>query len=74
MKSKFCFLSALCGLTLAAGAAVLPAEKLLPADTLGMMTVPDWDKARIAYGDFPMAQMWRDPAMPTSCTGSSLWR
>ncbi len=63
MKSKFCFLSVLCGLTLAADAAVLPAEKLLPADTLVMMTVPDWDKARVAYGVFPMAQLWRDPAM-----------
>ena len=63
MKFKFCFLAALCGLTLAAGAAIPPAEKLLPADTLGMMTVPDWDKARLAYGDFPMAKLWRDPAM-----------
>ncbi len=53
----------LCGWTFAAGAAVLPAEKLLPADTLGLVTVPDWDKARVAYGDFPMAQLWRDPAM-----------
>ncbi len=63
MKFKFCFLPMLCGLTLAADAAVLPAEKLLPADTLGMMTVPDWDKAKAAYHDFPMAQLWRDPAM-----------
>ncbi len=63
MKSKLWLLPVLCGLTLAAGAAIPPAEKLLPADTLGMMTVPDWDKAKAAYQDFPMAQLWRDPAM-----------
>ena len=63
MKFKICFLTVLCGLTMAAGAAVLPAEKLLSADTLGMMTVVDWDKAKAAYHEFPMAQLWRDPAM-----------
>ncbi len=44
-------------------AAVPPAEKLLPADTLVMTTVPDWDKAAASMKDFPLAQLWRDPAM-----------
>lgn len=50
-------------LTLPATAAVPPAEKLLPADTLVLLTVPDWDKAAAAAKDFPFAQLWRDPAM-----------
>ncbi len=50
-------------LALPATAAVPPAEKLLPADTLVVLTVPDWDKAAAAVRDFPLAQLWRDPAM-----------
>lgn len=44
-------------------AATPPAEKLLPADTLIVLTVPDWDKAAAAAKDFSLAQLWRDPAM-----------
>src|SRR6185436_8026724 len=44
-------------------AEVPPPEKLLPADTLGMMTFPDWDKAFESGKEFPLAQLWRDPAM-----------
>lgn len=59
-------LAALCAafvLALPSRAAVPPAEKLLPADTLVVLTVPDWDKAAAAAKDFPFAQLWRDPAM-----------
>lgn len=50
-------------LALPSKAAVPPAEKLLPADTLVVLTVPDWDKAAAAVKDFSLAQLWRDPAM-----------
>ena len=50
-------------LALPSTAAVPPAEKLLPADTLAVLTVPDWDKATAAAKDFSLAQLWRDPAM-----------
>ena len=50
-------------LALPAPAAVPPAEKLLPADTLVVLTVPDWDQTTAAAKDFSLAQLWRDPAM-----------
>ena len=48
---------------LSANAAVPPAEKLLPADTLVLLTIPDLDKAIAGAKDFSLAQLWRDPAM-----------
>ncbi|MFA6542826.1 MAG: DUF3352 domain-containing protein [Limisphaerales bacterium] len=50
-------------LALPSRAAVPPAEKLLPADTLLMLTIPDWDRTAAAAKDFSLAQLWRDPAM-----------
>ena len=44
-------------------AAVLAPEKLLPADTLGVVTIPDFSKAQSAYEKEAMSQLWRDPAM-----------
>jgi hypothetical protein len=44
-------------------AAVAPAEKLLPDDTLVMFTVPDCAKLRDISKQSPMAQLWNDPAM-----------
>ena len=44
-------------------AATPPAEKLLPADTLVMTTIPDWERTAASLKDFPLAQLWRDPAM-----------
>ncbi len=41
----------------------LPAEKLLPADTLGFFTVPDWAKGQTAFSNSAMGQLWADPAM-----------
>jgi hypothetical protein len=43
--------------------AVPPPEQLLPADTLLVVTVPDWDKAKSAAVESPAAQLWRDPEM-----------
>lgn len=40
-----------------------PADRLLPADTLGVWVVPDWDKARAAYGTSMMGQLWQDQAL-----------
>ena len=59
----FASLFAAFALALPGTAAVPPAEKLLPADTLAVLTVPDWDKATAAAKDFSLAQLWRDPAM-----------
>lgn len=40
-----------------------PAEQLLPADTLFVLGLPDWDKAKAAGAHTPQAQLWRDPDM-----------
>jgi hypothetical protein len=50
-------------LRLSAARAEMPPEKLLPADTLAVFTVPDMDRANSAIGDSPMSRLWRDPAM-----------
>ena len=55
-------LVALC-VVVSSRAAVLPAEKLLPDDTLLMLTVPDCTKTREVTKKSPMAQLWGDPAM-----------
>ena len=45
------------------GAEVPPAEKLLPADTLAVVSVPDWPKAGGAWKSVPLVRMWGDAAM-----------
>jgi hypothetical protein len=62
-RSLFCVI-----LFAALGAAVCaapipPAEKLLPDDTLAVVTAPDFPKLRELMGRAPMRQLWRDPAM-----------
>jgi len=44
-------------------AAVPPAEKILPDDTLVMVTVPDLGVTREISKKSPMMQLWNDPAM-----------
>lgn len=56
-------LAALAALTFAIQAAVPPAPKLLPKDTLALMTVPDWAKASSDLGGSPAGKLWGDPAM-----------
>src|ERR1700759_4247434 len=60
-------ISLLLGLSLmgafGAGAAVLPAEKLLPSDTLVLFSIPDFAKMRDIYRDSAQGRLWRDPAM-----------
>lgn len=47
----------------AAALNVVPAEKLLPDDTLAMFTIPDFNRAREIYHNSPQGQFWSDPAM-----------
>ena len=44
-------------------AAIPCAEKLLPDDTLAMITVPDTARLRDISQKSPMGQLWNDPAM-----------
>lgn len=50
-------------LTLTASAVVPPVEKLLPEDTIFMVTTPDYLKLRDIYRTSPQTQFWSDPAM-----------
>lgn len=50
--------------TAAALAAPIPApEKLLPDDTLLLVTAPDFSKVRDIYARSPQSRFWNDPAM-----------
>jgi hypothetical protein len=44
-------------------AAVPPAEKLLPDDTLVVVTAPEWSKLSAIYRNSAYGHFWRDPAM-----------
>ncbi len=46
-----------------ASAAIPPVEKLLPDDTLLVLTTPDFTKMRDIYHTSPQTQFWNDPAM-----------
>jgi hypothetical protein len=50
-------------LALTASAVVPPVEKLLPDDTLFVVTIPDFTKMREIYRTSPQTQFWNDPAM-----------
>lgn len=50
-------------LALSASAVVPPVEKLLPDDTLFMVTTPDFVKLREIYHSSPQTKLWDDPAM-----------
>ncbi len=49
--------------TFQAPAAVPPAEKLLPDDTLALFSIPDFARARDLYNNSPQGQLWRDPSL-----------
>jgi hypothetical protein len=63
MRKNPLLLTALLAPVLALRAAVPPAEKLLPADTLAFITVPDARRAADIYRRSPAGQLWDDPAM-----------
>src|SRR5260221_1191990 len=44
-------------------AAIPPAENLLPADTLFVLTAPDCKVRRTAMNQSPQWMLWNDPAM-----------
>ena len=56
-------LTALCQLALTSRAAVPTPEKLLPEDTLVMVTAPDFAKLKEIIRKSPESQLWNDPAM-----------
>lgn len=44
-------------------AATPPPEQLLPADTVAVLSAPDWGRLRTVSDTSAMWQLWRDPAM-----------
>jgi hypothetical protein len=44
-------------------AAAPPAPKLLPADTVAIVNVPDWQQAATFYRNSSMSRFWHDPSM-----------
>lgn len=63
IRKSFAVLSLTLMLALNAPAQTPPPEKLLPADTLLLFTVPDLDKARTDIKTNPASQLYSDPAM-----------
>ncbi|HXJ75936.1 MAG TPA: hypothetical protein VNM37_23980, partial [Candidatus Dormibacteraeota bacterium] len=51
------------GLILAAPAAVLPPEKLLPTDTVLVVTVPDYAKSKAVWQQSPSSRLLEDPSL-----------
>ena len=51
------------GIALSASAAIPAVEKILPDDTLFLVTTPDYMKMRDIYRASPQTQLWNDPAM-----------
>lgn len=62
MKRLTFFLVCLCA-TLRSIAAVPVPDSLLASDTLAMLTVPDYAKTKSAWGKWPSARLWNDPAI-----------
>jgi hypothetical protein len=44
-------------------AQIAPAEQLLPDDTIGLVTIPDWKKFTGNFSQSAWGQLWADPAM-----------
>ena len=63
MIKRFPLLLALAGICLQGRAAVLPPEKLLPKDTVLVVTAPDWPKAWSFLTNCSYGRLWQDPAL-----------
>jgi hypothetical protein len=63
MKKLLLVPTALFALALSAGAVLPSAEKVLPDDTLVMISIPDFAKALNIYNSSPQVRLWNDPAM-----------
>jgi hypothetical protein len=44
-------------------AAVPGPDQLLPADTIAVVTIPDYTAARSVWGEQALARLWNDPAL-----------
>jgi hypothetical protein len=62
ISPRFLWPLALAAFCLRAGAAVPPPEKLLPKDTVLVVTAPDWAKATLFWTNAPYARLWQDPS------------
>jgi hypothetical protein len=62
-KTFLALLAALGASLFSTFAAIPSCEKLLPDDTLIVVTVPDFAKMREIYQSSPQARLWNDPAM-----------
>lgn len=63
MKRSILLFPALAAVSLALQAAVPPAPKLFPNDTLAVLTVPDWSQTASEMGASSAGRLWKDPAM-----------
>jgi len=62
MKRHLCLLACFV-VVLTCRAATPPPDKLLAGDTLAVLTVPDYAKAKATSSQWPFQQLWADPAM-----------
>jgi hypothetical protein len=62
MKRLFFLPFILCGLFPALAAVPAP-EALLASDTLALITVPDYTKAKTIWGQWPSTRLWNDAAL-----------
>ena len=63
MKRQLQSLGLLLACALTSPAATAPPEKLLPADTVAVMTIPDYAKASATWNQWPASLLWADPSM-----------
>jgi hypothetical protein len=63
LSPRFLLALALVALGVKASGAVPPPEKLLPKDTMLVVTAPDWDKAGRFWRNAPYSKLWQDPAL-----------
>ena len=64
MKRYLTLFGLLCGLAFTTAAAPVPTpEKLLPRDTLFVLTVPDYARSSATMDKWPSSMLWNDPSM-----------
>jgi hypothetical protein len=63
MKRTLCNFGLLLAFAATGFAAAPPPEKLLAADTIAVLTVPDYAKAKGVWSQMPASLVWADPSM-----------